>query len=64
MTLVDCQPASINPVTELVSRSLSSLNQQTYLRLRLALSLNLRRQILWLFAMMWICAIALQLSCA
>ncbi|KAM3108421.1 tetratricopeptide repeat protein [Phormidesmis sp. 146-33] len=45
MTLVDCQPASSTPVTELVSQGRSSLNQQIYLRLRLALSLNLRRQI-------------------
>jgi tetratricopeptide (TPR) repeat protein len=45
MTFVDCQPASSNPVTELVSQNRSSLNQQIYLRLRLALSLNLRRQI-------------------
>lgn len=45
MTFVDCQPASSNPVTELASDHLSSLNQQIYLRLRLALSLNLRRQI-------------------
>ncbi len=46
MPLVDDQPASSNPVTELVSQNLSSLNQPIYLRLRLALSLNLRRQIL------------------
>ncbi|MGV0025950.1 hypothetical protein [Phormidesmis priestleyi] len=45
MTLVDRQPASSNAVTELVSHNRSSLNQQIYLRLRLALSLNLRRQI-------------------
>ena len=46
MPLVDGQPAFSNPVTELVSQNLSSLNQPVYLRLRLALSLNLRRQIL------------------
>ena len=46
MPLVDNQPASSNPVTELASQNLSSLNQPIYLRLRLALSLNLRRQIL------------------
>ncbi|MCY7321805.1 MAG: hypothetical protein LH660_08405, partial [Phormidesmis sp. CAN_BIN36] len=46
MPLVDDQPASSNPVTELVSQNLSGLNQPVYLRLRLALSLNLRRQIL------------------
>ena len=46
MLLVDDQSVSGHPVTELVSRNLSSLNQPIYLRLRLALSLNLRRQIL------------------
>ena len=46
MPLVDAQPASSNPVTELVSQNFSSLNQPIYLRLRLALSLNLRRQVL------------------
>ncbi len=46
MPLVDAQPASSNLVTELVSQNFSSLNQPIYLRLRLALSLNLRRQIL------------------
>lgn len=45
MPFVDCQPADSNPVTELVPPNSSSLNQQIYLRLRLALSLNLRRQI-------------------
>ncbi|MCY7278581.1 MAG: hypothetical protein LH702_33820, partial [Phormidesmis sp. CAN_BIN44] len=45
MPLVDHQPVSSNSVTELVSDHRSSLNQPIYLRLRLALSLNLRRQI-------------------
>jgi tetratricopeptide (TPR) repeat protein len=44
MPLVDHQPVSSNSVTELVSDHRSSLNQPIYLRLRLALSLNLRRQ--------------------
>ncbi len=45
MPLVDQQPVSSNSVTGLVSYHRSSLNQPIYLRLRLALSLNLRRQI-------------------
>ncbi len=44
MPLVDHQPVSSNSVTELVSDH-RSLNQPIYLRLRLALSLNLRRQV-------------------
>lgn len=46
MTSVDRHSALSNPVTELASDSLSNSNQQSYLRLRLALSLNLRRQVL------------------
>lgn len=45
MPLVDHQPVSSNSVTELASDHRSSLNQPIYLRLRLALSLNLRRQV-------------------
>ncbi len=45
MPLVDHQSVFSNSVTELVSDHRSSLNQPIYLRLRLALSLNLRRQI-------------------
>lgn len=46
MSVVDRYSAQDIPVTEIISQGSSSLNQQIYLRLRLALSLNLRRQIL------------------
>ena len=46
MSVVDRHSAPDIPVTESISQAVSSLNQQIYLRLRLALSLNLRRQIL------------------
>ncbi|MER3435815.1 MAG: hypothetical protein C4288_21145 [Leptolyngbya sp. ERB_1_1] len=46
MSVVDRHSAQDIPVTESISQASSILNQQIYLRLRLALSLNLRRQIL------------------
>ncbi|BAU11311.1 hypothetical protein LEP3755_18040 [Leptolyngbya sp. NIES-3755] len=46
MSVVDRHFAQEIPVTEIITPGSSSLNQQIYLRLRLALSLNLRRQIL------------------
>ena len=46
MSVVDRHSAPDIPVTEIISQAAPSLNQQIYLRLRLALSLNLRRQIL------------------
>ncbi|MBE9010779.1 tetratricopeptide repeat protein [Pseudanabaenaceae cyanobacterium LEGE 13415] len=46
MSVVDRHFAQEIPVTEIIAQGSSNLNQQIYLRLRLALSLNLRRQIL------------------
>lgn len=46
MSVVDRHFAPDIPVTEIIAQGSPSLNQQIYLRLRLALSLNLRRQIL------------------
>lgn len=46
MSVVDRHFAQDIPVTEIIAPGSPSLNQQIYLRLRLALSLNLRRQIL------------------
>lgn len=45
MSSVDRHSVVSVPVTDFVSQSQPSLNQQIYLRLRLALSLNLRRQV-------------------
>lgn len=47
MSVIDRHPLAQDiPVNEIVSQAVPSLNQQIYLRLRMALSLNLRRQIL------------------
>lgn len=46
MSVVDRHFAPDIPVTEIIAQGSPNLNQQIYLRLRLALSLNLRRQIL------------------
>ncbi|MBD2081818.1 hypothetical protein [Leptolyngbya sp. FACHB-17] len=46
MSAVDRHSAQEIPVTEIISPGSSTLNQQTYVRLRLTLSLNLRRQVL------------------
>ncbi|MCU0548890.1 MAG: tetratricopeptide repeat protein [Leptolyngbya sp. Prado105] len=47
MSVIDRHPPAQDiPVTEIISQCPPSLNQQIYLRLRMALSLNLRRQIL------------------